>query len=107
MNAEDTRIHDHVRHRALIARCRNLPPTRTAEVHPVDPLSIQGAVEAARIGLITPVLVGPEARIRAAAVEAVDNAEVWLASESSDYVVGNTLFIDGGMSLYPGFRGNG
>ena len=70
MNAEDTRIHDHVRHRALIARCRNLPPTRTAVVHPVDPLSIQGAVEAARIGLITPVLVGPEARIRAAAVEA-------------------------------------
>ena len=70
MNAEDIRIHDHVRHRALIARCRNLPPTCTAVVHPVDPLTIQGTVEAARLGLIAPVLVGPEAKIRAAALEA-------------------------------------
>lgn len=41
----------------------------------------------------------------------VANAVVWLASDASDYVVGSTLFIDGGMSLYPGFyekgRGNG
>ena len=40
-------------------------------------------------------------------VEDVANAVVWLASDLSDYVVGTTLFIDGGMSLYPGFRGNG
>ena len=33
--------------------------------------------------------------------------QVWLASDASDYVVGSTLFIDGGMSLYPEFRGNG
>jgi phosphotransacetylase len=66
----DTRIHDHVRHRALIARCRDLPPTRAAVVHPVDPLTLQGTVEAARIGLIAPVLVGPQAKIRAAALEA-------------------------------------
>jgi phosphotransacetylase len=70
MSAEDIPTHDHVRHRALIARCRNLPPTRTAVVHPVDPLTLQGTVEAARIGLIAPVLVGPEAKIRAAALEA-------------------------------------
>ena len=32
---------------------------------------------------------------------------VWLASDDSDYVVGATIVIDGGMSLYPGFVGNG
>lgn len=37
----------------------------------------------------------------------VAQAVLWLASELSDYVVGTTLFIDGGMSLYPAFRGNG
>ncbi|WP_312828729.1 glucose 1-dehydrogenase [Pantoea anthophila] len=39
--------------------------------------------------------------------EDVANAVVWLASDLSDYVHGATLFIDGGMSLYPGFRNNG
>jgi glucose 1-dehydrogenase len=39
--------------------------------------------------------------------EDVGNAVVWLASDASDYVHGTTLFIDGGMSLYPGFRNNG
>lgn len=39
--------------------------------------------------------------------EDVGNAVVWLASDLSDYVHGTTLFIDGGMSLYPGFRDNG
>jgi glucose 1-dehydrogenase len=37
----------------------------------------------------------------------VANAIVWLASDLADYVHGTTLFIDGGMSLYPEFRGNG
>ncbi|WP_249673276.1 glucose 1-dehydrogenase [Pseudomonas abieticivorans] len=40
-------------------------------------------------------------------VEDVANAVVWLASDLSDYVHGTTLFIDGGMSLYPGFQNNG
>jgi glucose 1-dehydrogenase len=37
----------------------------------------------------------------------VAKAAVWLASDESDYVVGTTLFVDGGMALYPGFRDNG
>lgn len=53
--------------RALIARARPREPMVTAVVHPVDDASIGGAVEAARQGLITPILVGPEAKIRAAA----------------------------------------
>jgi glucose 1-dehydrogenase len=37
----------------------------------------------------------------------VARAAVWLASDHSDYVVGTTLFIDGGMTLYPGFATGG
>jgi glucose 1-dehydrogenase len=32
---------------------------------------------------------------------------VWLASDEADYLVGATLFVDGGMTLYPGFTENG
>lgn len=39
--------------------------------------------------------------------EDVANAVLWLASDHSDYINGTTLFIDGGMMLYPGFRGHG
>jgi glucose 1-dehydrogenase len=39
--------------------------------------------------------------------EDVARAAVWLASDASDYVTGTTLFVDGGMTLYPGFRENG
>jgi len=39
--------------------------------------------------------------------EDVARAAVWLASDQSDYVTGTTLFVDGGMALYPGFRDNG
>ena len=63
------------RHRDLLALARGLPPLRTAVVHPVDRNSLLGAIEAARAGLIVPVLVGPEPKIRAvAAAEAVDLA---------------------------------
>lgn len=37
----------------------------------------------------------------------VAKAAVWLASDESDYVHGTTLFIDGGMTLYPGFSEGG
>ncbi|MFT0877997.1 bifunctional enoyl-CoA hydratase/phosphate acetyltransferase [Rhodopseudomonas sp. G2_2311] len=58
------------RYERLIEMTRGLQPIRTAVVHPVDSASLLGAVEAAREGLIVPVLVGPEAKIRAAAAQA-------------------------------------
>ena len=40
-------------------------------------------------------------------VDEIGRAAVWLASDFSDYVIGTTLFIDGGMTLYPGFETGG
>ena len=57
----------------LIARCKTLAPVPCAVVHPCDRDSLLGALEAARYGLIVPVLVGPEAKIRAvAAADGID-----------------------------------
>lgn len=39
--------------------------------------------------------------------EDIARAAVWLASDYSDYVVGTTLYVDGGMTLYPGFATGG
>lgn len=40
-------------------------------------------------------------------VDDISRAAVWLASDLSDYVVGTTLFVDGGMTLYPSLRDGG
>ena len=39
--------------------------------------------------------------------EDIARAVNWLVSDDSDYVVGTTLLVDGGMALYPAFRGGG
>jgi phosphate acetyltransferase/phosphate butyryltransferase len=57
-------------HQQIIAKVKGLEPIRTAVVCPVDTVSLLGAVEAAKANLITPVLVGPEEKIRAAALRA-------------------------------------
>ncbi|MDH4106182.1 MAG: bifunctional enoyl-CoA hydratase/phosphate acetyltransferase [Gammaproteobacteria bacterium] len=51
----------------LLQRCEGLAPVSCAVAHPCDHDSLLGALEAARAGLIVPVLVGPAARIRALA----------------------------------------
>ncbi len=58
-------------HELLTAAARP-EPLPTAVVHPVDPQSLNGALQAARAGLIDPILVGPKARIQ----EAAEKAEV-------------------------------
>jgi phosphotransacetylase len=55
---------------ALVARCKTVGLARTAVAHPCDETSVQAAVEAAALGLIAPILVGPEHKIRAAAQRA-------------------------------------
>jgi hypothetical protein len=47
---------------ALLRRCESLAPVRCAIVHPCDRDSLLGPLEAARHGLIVPMLVGPEPR---------------------------------------------
>jgi len=59
----------HEKFRRLLAWCKTLPPTPTAVTHPCDDSSLRGAVDAARMGLIAPILVGPRARIGAVAKE--------------------------------------
>jgi len=57
----------------LLKRCEGLPPVKCAIVHPCDRDSLLGPIQAAQRGLIEPVLVGPEERIRAVAkAEGVD-----------------------------------
>lgn len=65
-NPSDSPAH----HAQIIARCAGLKPALTAVVHPCDAPSLSAAVEAAHAGMITPLLVGPEAKIRAVAAEA-------------------------------------
>ena len=57
----------HEKYQRLIDSCKSLPPTPTAVVHPCDASSLQGALEAAQMGLIAPILVGPRERIEAVA----------------------------------------
>jgi len=57
----------HEKYRRLLALCKSLPPTPTAVVHPCDESSLKGAVQAAELGLLAPILVGPQARIAAVA----------------------------------------
>jgi phosphate acetyltransferase len=57
----------HEKYRRLLAWCKTLPPTPTAVAHPCDDSSLLGAVDAAQMGLIAPILVGPRGRIETVA----------------------------------------
>ena len=48
----------------LLARCRSLDPVTTAVAHPCEATALAGAMDAAEKGLITPILVGPAAKIQ-------------------------------------------
>jgi phosphate acetyltransferase len=53
----------------LIARAKQVPPAQTIVVHPCDESSLRGPAEAAKLGIIKPILVGPAAKIKKVAGE--------------------------------------
>jgi phosphate acetyltransferase len=57
----------HAKYDRLIAAAKRVPSAVTIVVHPCDETSLTGVCEAAEIGIIKPVLVGPAARIKATA----------------------------------------
>ena len=68
VNLPEVHLHEcGARFNELIAATKLLAPVPTAVVHPCDDLSLEGALAAAEQGMIVPVLVGPEAKIRAVA----------------------------------------
>ena len=67
----------HEKYQRLLDFCKSLPPTPTAVAHPCDESSLRGAVEAGQLGLISPILVGPRARIEALAkLHGIDLASI-------------------------------
>jgi phosphate acetyltransferase len=57
----------HAKYERLIARAKQVPPATTIVVHPCDETSLRGVIEAAELGIIIPVLVGPRHKIEAVA----------------------------------------
>jgi phosphate acetyltransferase len=70
----------------IIESCRNLPPIKTAVVHPVTASVLEAVYESVEGGLITPVLIGPVAKIKSAAQEADIDLTQWevIDTEHSD-----------------------
>jgi phosphate acetyltransferase len=56
-------LEKHQRYQRLITRAKNLEQMITAVAHPCDQSSLEGAINAAEMGLIRPILIGPEAKI--------------------------------------------
>jgi phosphate acetyltransferase len=82
----------HAKYQQLLDRCKTLPPTPTAVAYPCDESSLRGAVEAAELGLLAPILVGPKGTIEALAkqfginmsqYEVVDAPDSQSASEAA------------------------
>jgi phosphate acetyltransferase len=70
MNPQPT----HEKYRRLLESARALKPVPTAVAHPWDESSLSGAVDAAKLGLIKPILVGPKAKIEAVAKQELKSA---------------------------------
>jgi len=64
-DSDKTRPHE--KYQRLLDFCKTLPATPTAVAHPCDQTSLEAAVDAARLGLIAPILVGPRSRIETVA----------------------------------------
>jgi len=89
----------HDKYEVLVEAARRLPPIATAVAHPCDDVSLESAVEAARLGLVKPVLVGPAARIRDVAAKAsidVAGFEIVDAAHSHEAAAQAVALVRGG-----------
>jgi phosphotransacetylase/acyl dehydratase len=69
----EVQLRRHDKYQQFVDRCAKLGAVPTAVVHPCDGAALEGAIRAAEADLISPVLVGPEAKIRSvAAAERID-----------------------------------
>jgi phosphate acetyltransferase len=59
----------HAKYDRLIAKAKEVPAAKTVVVHPCDETSLRGPVEAAELGIIVPILVGPKQKIEANAAK--------------------------------------
>jgi phosphate acetyltransferase len=64
MSADAAQTEHPSKYDRLIAAARAVPPAPTIVVHPCDETSLRGAVESAQAGIIRPILVGPDQKIR-------------------------------------------
>ena len=67
---------------ALTMRAKAKPMLRVAVAHPCDALTLESVAAAVQAGLILPLLVGPEAKIRAAAAEASIDIAAWAITDT-------------------------
>jgi phosphate acetyltransferase len=77
----------HEKFERLVAAAQQLPAVTTAVAHPCDDVSLKGAVDAAELRLIKPILVGPSARVRDVAARAgldIDGFELVDSAHSHD-----------------------
>lgn len=65
--------HTHIRFHRLLDAAQGRPAVRTAVAHPCDEVSLESVIEAARLKLIVPILVGPAIRIREVAARTTFN----------------------------------
>jgi phosphate acetyltransferase len=85
MEAAASALQPHKKYERLIAATERLPPLVTAVAHPCDESSLRGVFEAAEAGIIIPILVGPQDRIREEAERLrfnLDNVKLVDASHS-------------------------
>ncbi|HGC5940581.1 TPA: bifunctional enoyl-CoA hydratase/phosphate acetyltransferase [Legionella pneumophila] len=79
-------IHNHDRFQAIIQSCQCIAAIRAAVVHPVKANVLEAVADSVKAGLIIPVLIGPETKIKSAATEAGVDISKWeiINTEHSD-----------------------
>ena len=65
--AQQGGVQSHAKYERLIAKAKGVEAAKTLVVHPCDETSLRGAIEAAEVGIVVPILVGPAEKIAAVA----------------------------------------